>query len=280
MKRNYKSIIWWVVSVLLMIVFVVYQRMTGPTYPVSGSITVTNQAIRYKLLRTHETTADAPVKIIVKDRSLEGQLLYRLTPSYDTTYTEVGMKRSGDTLYAYIPQQAAAGKIAYMILLKSEDIQPVFVTEEPVVIRFKGPVPDYALIPHIIFMFLAMVFSVRTGIEALQRGPKTFLLTKWTILLLFLGGIIFGPLVQKYAFDAYWTGWPFGHDLTDNKTLFSFIFWLIAFFALWKNKQNRTWPIVASIVLLAVYLIPHSVLGSEIDYREIETIINPLLLLW
>ncbi|MCF8234279.1 MAG: hypothetical protein K9G67_05040 [Bacteroidales bacterium] len=280
MKRSYKSIIWWVVSVLLMIVFVVYQRMTGPTYPVSGSITITNQPIQYKLLRTHETTADAPVRIIVKDRSLEGQLLYRLTPSYDTTYTEVGMKRSGDTLYAYIPQQTAAGKIAYTILLQSDDIQPVFVTEEPVVIRFKGAVPDYVLIPHIIFMFLAMVFSVRTGIEALRRGAKTFQLTKWTLLLLFLGGLILGPLVQKYAFDAYWTGWPFGHDLTDNKTLFSFIFWLIAFFTLWKNRQNRTWPIVASVVLLAVYLIPHSVLGSEIDYREIETIINPLLLLW
>ena len=34
-----------------------------------------------------------------------------------------------------------------------------------------------------------------------------------------LGGMILGPIVQKYAFGAYWTGIPFGHDLTDAKNL-------------------------------------------------------------
>ncbi|MDZ7744022.1 MAG: hypothetical protein U5Q03_20390 [Bacteroidota bacterium] len=82
--------------------------------------------------------------------------------------------------------------------------------------------------------------------------------------------MILGPIVQKYAFDVYWAGWPFGHDLTDNKTLVSFIFWLIAVFVLRKNPENRTWPIIASVVLIAIYLIPHSVLGSELDYTAIE----------
>lgn len=29
-----------------------------------------------------------------------------------------------------------------------------------------------------------------------------------------LGGMILGPIVQKYAFGEYWTGFPFGGDLT------------------------------------------------------------------
>jgi hypothetical protein len=87
---------------------------------------------------------------------------------------------------------------------------------------------------------------------------------------LFIGGLILGPIVQQYAFGAFWTGWPFGHDLTDNKTIIAFIFWAIALFQVMKKKPKAgIWVIVATIVMLAVYLIPHSVLGSEIDYTQI-----------
>ncbi|RLD46076.1 MAG: hypothetical protein DRI88_08000, partial [Bacteroidetes bacterium] len=92
-----------------------------------------------------------------------------------------------------------------------------------------------------------------------------------TLITLFVGGLILGPVVQKFAFGAYWTGWPIGHDLTDNKTAFTFIFWLIAWFVLRKNPANRVWPIVATIMMLAVYVIPHSVMGSEIDHTKTET---------
>ena len=37
--------------------------------------------------------------------------------------------------------------------------------EEPVVIRFKGGVPAFILIPHILFMFLAMLFSTLAGLN-------------------------------------------------------------------------------------------------------------------
>ena len=90
-----------------------------------------------------------------------------------------------------------------------------------------------------------------------------------TIFSFLLGGLILGPIIQLYAFGALWTGWPFGHDLTDNKTLASFILWIIAVWRLRKNPNARGWVLVASLGLLAVYLIPHSVLGSEIDFREL-----------
>jgi hypothetical protein len=87
---------------------------------------------------------------------------------------------------------------------------------------------------------------------------------------IFLGGLVFGPFVQKHAFGDYWTGWPFGTDLTDNKTAFAFIFWLIALYRLYRNRGERLWVIIASLVLLAVYMIPHSMLGSEIDHTLVE----------
>jgi hypothetical protein len=40
-----------------------------------------------------------------------------------------------------------------------------------------------------------------------------------------------------------------------------------------KDRNKKGWALAASIILLAVYLIPHSMFGSELDYAtgEIET---------
>ena len=122
-------------------------------------------------------------------------------------------------------------------------------------------------------MFLAMLYSSRTGIEALAKGPKVQPYSLFTLIFLLVGGLILGPVVQKFAFGAYWTGWPFGEDLTDNKTAVAFLGWLVAYFAVRRNSKNRYTAIIAAVILLAVYLIPHSMFGSELDYVKgtIET---------
>ncbi len=67
-----------------------------------------------------------------------------------------------------------------------------------------------------------------------------------------------------------WTGFPFGHDLTDNKTLIIFLGWIAALFMYKKSAHPARWAIVASILMMAIYLIPHSTLGSEIDYEKLD----------
>jgi hypothetical protein len=268
MDPKTRSVLLWILSFVLMVGFAAYQRMTGPTYPLSGKMQIEGQQIKYKLPRSEDNDKNALVKIELENPGLEGFFHYKRFKSHDE-WSVVPMQAQENMLIAYIPMQPAAGKVAYKIeLVKNGNSH--YISKEDVIIRFKGAVPAFVLIPHILFMFLAMVFSIRTGFEALANGKSTFKYTWLTMVLLFLGGLIFGPIVQKYAFDAFWTGWPWGHDLTDNKTLFAFIFWAIAFFVLRKNKENRVWPIVAAMVLLAIYLIPHSVLGSEIDYTLIE----------
>jgi hypothetical protein len=174
------------------------------------------------------------------------------------------MNREGEYLTVELPHLPPAGKFEYIVTI-NDNSKEYQLTETPVVIRYKGHVPLYILIPHIIFMFTAMLYSSRTGIEAIFKGSRTYRYTKVTIVSLLIGGLILGPIVQKFAFGDYWTGWPFGGDWTDNKTIVAFLFWAIAGFALHKNRQNRLWPIIASIVLLSIYMIPHSMGGSELD---------------
>jgi hypothetical protein len=115
-----------------------------------------------------------------------------------------------------------------------------------------------------------MLFSTRTGLEFFNKEPNYKKLSYWTFGLLVLGGLIFGPIVQKYAFGEYWTGFPFGIDLTDNKTLIAAIGWIIALIAIVKTSNPKKWVIFASVLMFIVYLIPHSVLGSELDYNELD----------
>ena len=83
--------------------------------------------------------------------------------------------------------------------------------------------------------------------------------------------MIMGPIVQKFAFGAYWTGFPFGMDLTDNKTLIVLIFWIIAFVMLRKRPTARVWTILASLMTLIIFMIPHSMHGSELDYTKVDS---------
>lgn len=265
MKNFLKTAGLWILSLLLMGAFAIYQRTTGPTYPVSGKVVIKGETVKYKLLRSHDTGMDAPIEIMVPE-GVSAVFRYKRFKSHDE-WTTVAITADGNRIKAGIPHQPAAGKVEYQLaLMDGENAYPL--TEEPIVIRFKGKVPDFVLVPHIFFMFFAMVFGIRTSLEAILRRKNTFRLTTITVILMFIGGLILGPIVQKYAFDAYWTGWPWGTDLTDNKTIIMFVFWAIAWLRLRKNAENKVWPVVAMLVMVAVYLIPHSMLGSEIDHTK------------
>ena len=97
--------------------------------------------------------------------------------------------------------------------------------------RFKGAVPAHVLVPHIAAMFFGMLFANAAALSALARREQARRQAWVAFLLLAVGGLLLGPAVQKYAFGAWWTGWPFGHDLTDNKTAIAVIAWGLALVA-------------------------------------------------
>jgi hypothetical protein len=86
-----------------------------------------------------------------------------------------------------------------------------------------------------------------------------------------VGGFVLGPLVQKLAFGTWWAGVPLGWDLTDNKTLIAMVIWIAALAAGRKGRGARGWILAASVLMLVVFLIPHSLMGSELKYPEAGT---------
>lgn len=279
MNSRTSSILWWIFAVVFTVAMARYQKMTGPTYPISGKAKIHGQEFKYNLIRTAENDFDAEIALNIPDTAVKGSITYKRFKSNDSL-TTTELQRRNDTLFFMMPKQPAAGKMMYEIILRTENEQVKLKAkdDEFVVMRFKGPVPLQVLIPHILFMFLGLLFSTRTAIEALINGARTYKLAIYTLAFLVIGGLILGPMVQKYAFGAYWTGWPLAGDgtfnlfkmgdLTDNKTLVMVLAWLFALIKLRKDPTNKIWPLIAGIAVVLVYLIPHSVLGSEIDHTK------------
>lgn len=265
----WKNVLLWITAFFITVSIAVYQRLTGPTYPISDKIELNGQTIKYKLDRSSEDINDHWFEIDVKDENLAGKIFWRRY-KYEKSWHEIEMSNESGILKGYLPAQPKAGKLEYFVELNSGEKSIVIPENKFVVIRFKGGVPTWLLIPHVIAMFGAMFLSMRTGLEIFVKNSRPFKLTYWTIGFLLIGGFLLGPWVQLYAFDAWWTGWPFGTDLTDNKTLIALIGWLLALIMMKKSPNPKKWAFVASIVLIIVYLIPHSVMGSEFDYSKVE----------
>jgi len=261
-----KTALFWILALIITLASAVYQRGTGPTYPVDGDLVLGGVEISYSLTRTHGGPGDQEVFVTADDPAVTGTVTWRRYTSNDSWASDP-MERRGNQLVATLPHQPPAGKIEYRLTLDRDGEEAALPASGVVVTRFKGSVPGWALGPHILFMFAAMLVSNFAGLQALRPEGKTRVPALTTFGLLTLGGMILGPVIQKFAFGEFWTGVPFGWDLTDNKTLIAFIFWVAAVWAGRGGRNARWWVLTAAIVMLAIFMVPHSMFGSELKYN-------------
>ncbi len=287
----------WIIAFLLMASAAVYQRATGPTYPMRGAFELNGQTFKYELIRSDysgktndaarvvipdPTPADSAIPVIAK---LEYKRFKTDDPLTSTAFTPEIIDGE-KMLVGKLPAQPAAGKLEYFITLEYGDERLSIPDEKAdagasnVIIRFKDTVPDAILISHVIFMFFSMLIGMRAALTALV-APSLMRRMAWCCLVgITIGGMILGPIVQKYAFGAYWTGFPVGRDLTDSKTLFMWGGWIFACVVIGvrprkKELVSRLAVLAAAALMTAVYLIPHSMQGSELDYSKVDQGIDP-----
>lgn len=269
----------WVIAIVLMLLVARHQQRTGPTWPLGVDFALDGTSFHAELVRSGETDEPAVVELPALPPGWTATLSWRRFPT-DEESTVVALAPTSEDahgLEAPLPLQPAAGKLEYFVeLVRGEDTVrvPADPADDPV-LRYKDPVPLAVLLPHILVMFLSMMVGVRAGLAALLRLREARPLA-WTALAgLTVGGLILGPIAQKYAFGEYWTGWPYGYDLTDNKALIMWCVWLVACLVFGSKRRprpraGRIAVLVATLVMLVVYLIPHSLRGSELDYDQLK----------
>jgi hypothetical protein len=274
-------VVLWVVAVVLVVAAAGYQRHTGPSYPATGHFQVPGRIYEFRLVRNELTTRDARVAIPDPGEGATGMLVYKRFRTEDD-FVEAPMVAADGELVGWLPAQPPAGKLEYFLILDTPTGRVPIPDESHgnVVIRFKDPVPLFVLLPHIAMMFIAMLIGVRAGLAAIfSPGPMRRL--AWASLaVMTVGGLVLGPIAQKYAFGAYWTGFPFDYDLTDNKVLLMWLVWVgacvfIGLKARAKEGVVRLAVVAAALVMIIVYVIPHSARGTELDYELLEQGVPP-----
>ncbi len=259
----------WVLAFIVTVVLAVFQRTTGPSYPLRGSVAVPGAVIDHRLPRSHGGPGGLEVSLEVPPSVTDVRLEWRRFPT-DDPWTSVRMTRSdGSRVVAEVPHQPPAGKVEYRLVASTSAGEVTVPAGDPAVARFRDSVPAWVLIPHILAMFTSMLVATRALLEACRpsaAAPRRLIVVAMALLV--VGGLFLGPTVQKFAFGEFWTGWPLGHDLTDNKTLLAVLAWLPATLLALAGRPTRIAVVIGWVVMMGVFLIPHSLRGSERDWSE------------
>jgi hypothetical protein len=159
-----KRILIWLLAFIITICAAYYQRKTGPTYPKRVTVSLNDSLYELKLLRSIGLDERSEVKLHIRDTSVKAVLYYKRFRSQDK-YSKVDFsfkkypldsfvmnkifKMTDEKgLFADVPQQPPAGKLQYYIELTDSKETKAIMKESPLVIRFKGRVPGYILVPH------------------------------------------------------------------------------------------------------------------------------------
>jgi hypothetical protein len=149
---------------------------------------------------------------------------------------------------------------------------------KPFWLRAIGHVPVVIVGCHVLLMFATVFCIVMAAFHAFllisgqgnAAAMGRYFLAAATMA--FLGGYPFGFAMNHFAFGTLWEGIPFGTDATDNKTQMLFLYFvfitLVSLGSISRGKVGRDlfrqatlgWlGVVGFLLMLAVYLLPHSI---------------------
>ncbi|MGB2768484.1 MAG: hypothetical protein WBC88_02020 [Candidatus Zixiibacteriota bacterium] len=230
---------------------------------------------------------EVPVISAKVEGASEVRLVYKIGKDGEYQSVKMSPKPGEENAYAAtIPHHPKSTKAWYFLeaaTVREGSLVKVTLPERdsgqvrPIRLKFRGEVPLYIIIPHIVSIFAAIFFATLTLFSAieLKKGKttlkKSVKLCAVTLLFLFIGFFPFGWAMNYFAFGVLWEAFPFGRDVTDNKSQIMFLFWLFTLFmvkgTLWGRGEDKNLVshggysrlvLVSFIATILILAIPHS----------------------
>jgi hypothetical protein len=233
----------------------------------------------HRTVTEHFGPGQPHIKATLEAPSMSKIVLHYKTPD-DPAERKLGLFFIGNRQYSgYLPIYGIGSRIKYALTVTRPDGSVVRVPEggKYYVLKFKGKAAKEAIAAHVVCMFGAFFFMTLAlfgALGILRRGEgkrRAVSAARWALFFTFMGTWPLGLLLNWQTFGVLWEGYPFGRDITDNKTQIVFAFWLASLLlvrgSLFGRGEERdrlgpkgfAWAIVASFaVSLALYLLPHS----------------------
>ena len=241
--------VFWILAIILTLSTSVYQRLTGPTNPKKTTISINNKEYKLSFPRS-ATSNNNKITLNIADSNVKAQLIYRKYPTNED-YSKIDFQNNGSSLFANLPIQPSAGKLEYYVIIDDEKL---FETQ-PLIVRFKGEVPAGVLIPHIIFMFVSMLFAAYGLILAIANKKECPSLCYFNHNNINYWGIYLWPNGSKICFWSLLEWISFWLRPNRQQNPYSISCTIINMLFL-KKKIFRITSIIAFSVMITIFLYP------------------------
>ena len=270
------------VGILITLLIFVVARRISKNRP--AEVEWTGGGVKITHMTVYEQVGLGQPEIILQVKppaEIDAAVLYRT--SGEEAFDTVGMSEISEGIWAArLPGKEKGSRIEYGFIISQTEIAEAGIATATSItgyylIKYKGEVSVTVLILHILCMFAAFFFIIEAILGAFamlfmgEEKEFTVTQTRWVLLFTFLGGVPLGFVLNRQRFGPRWEAFPFGIDITDNKTQLIIIFWIIIAAMSWKSFACRrtgrdlagpgvfaTAVIVASVLSLILYLVPHS----------------------
>ena len=152
-----KKIGLWILAIFCAAAAMIYQRSTGPTYEYKGYLEASGEKYKYELLRSQETTEGAKIQLpVIEDADYSATLHYKRYQTQDEITQKPFQLSGNQEFFAQLPVQPAAGKMEYFVTgtIDGQAFSIPEQGEDRIVLRYKDPVPNMILTPHVIMMIM------------------------------------------------------------------------------------------------------------------------------
>jgi len=283
----------WKLGIAFVVVFLLFALSKGSTHRRQAMV-VEKLGARIVHVTTSEWIGDgdAPVKAIITTTSPlypgSVKLYYKIGKKGNLSWAPMERVVARDTFSGFVPHQEKGQRAYYYLQVETPQGHVVTLPDaqapgsKSFLLKFKGVVHPFVTIGHVLCMFTAVFillvaffysFDILGGRRPVHQALKPIL---WALLFLFIGGFPLGWIMAAQTFGTPWSGFPFGWDITDNKTLLAFGYWfvllILVYRSLFQKDSTRdliqpkafAWlTILGTLLTLWIYLIPHSVTLSD-----------------
>ncbi|MBN1885330.1 MAG: hypothetical protein JW876_07405 [Candidatus Krumholzibacteriota bacterium] len=268
-----------IVSIVITLVMVFLARYLSANRPRDLAGSAADVTIRHTTVVDQEGPGEPELVLdVAGEPSAPPLVLYR--PRGAERIDGIRMTAAGNGRYvARLPALPRGKRMEYAFVVGTPDGEEIRMPAGGgfLSIKYEGIYSTTVLVLHMIFMFAAFFTMAMCllGALAVLRGTEgknfTVVMSRWVMFFTFVGGWPLGMILNQQAYGVAWEGFPFGWDVTDNKTQIMLVCWILtillargSFF----GRGERSDPVsprvfaaavvAAFVISMGLFLVPHS----------------------
>jgi hypothetical protein len=249
-----QSIILWLGAFVITFLFAFWNRFSSPEYPITGSFGINMKSVTFKFDKVYRGNDSYKIIIKTDTDSLNGRILWRKNGS-NSGWNTAPMNFSDKTLSGKIPHEPPSTIIDYRVKVwKGENV--FYLPQSGMVtLKYLGNVPPSIMGFYFLTLYLALLLSVRTGLDYFNENQKIKKLSLFTVMIWIANVMVFNPVKRSYELSSrIGTAILPITELFDFRHLLLLIIWILGIVLIFNIKNYKIWAGIITVAILIAFL--------------------------